>query len=538
MTKRFTLVWAGLALLSLSALAFQNCTGFGTTLARVDLTEDSPLISNGTANRFQLTDELYPVATDTVSFEGVRAGNYDPTKLKNWNLYAFDSVIRGSDLTSQGPFGNVYSTELVRKADGSVLLFYHGNDYALESTHTDRIYQATSSNFLRRSKFDLSPPKWDNRAVALTDNNFDGLGSMVVGDPTVATVATVPAVPTVGPSQFPSDYIMYFSIAGRVQGGWNENKIGWAVTDPVNLGVSWFPADRPMGASNLITMTADGKSLLYMQRPSIVYDSLTKYYYLYFDQNGITDGLAPDQLITSAGSAPVSTATHFCTDLASSTIHPACDNPPTVYGGISQDGKNFYYNGPVLFDKNGASVQGSTVAVKKFSKGFLMFYDQYLDRLAYATSDSSDGKRFTDQGMILTSKSGTITNITQLTDQDSLRGVLFGKFPVVTALGQCDPAYTIYDSTKSVQYCINRGQVGAYFLQKQIIFRSSSNQIVWSTGRALDEDKLILSTSLSQLSGMDHVDGILEVYDSDQVTLLHRQKLTLRAGHHYSLQQI
>lgn len=449
--------------------------------------------SQNTTNSYVLVEEAIPAGTpgsQVVLFTGMAAGPYNPNKLKSWNKYAFPNVIAGGNGdTTRGQYGNVYASEIIRNPDGSILLFYHGNDYRLETTQTDMIYQAVSSNFLGRMKFDLSAPMWTKKAVSLTQN-VALPEAPIVGDPTVAPITYDGIL----------HYMMYFSVAGNNPGGWTDNEIGWALSDatdaPQPLGtqpLQWFPANSPQGPQNQISVGNSSEIFAYMQRPSAIYDPSSSLFRIYFDQGGIY----------GASSA---TTQHFCTgsgptDVASSTLHPGCSPAgSSIYGGVSSDGKNFWYTGAALVDSSGNAVLGvAAPATKKFSAGYLMFYDGWnnnwqLDyaeqqHLSYATG--TDGQTFTAHGPILDSEGNEVlnptdmvTNVTQITQGDSLQGVLYGDFPRIPAGGVTSCAYTVTASMLSTgptpqatpKWCINQGTVNAFSCRKKSSLIATTEQ--------------------------------------------------------------
>jgi len=435
-----------------------------------------------------------PIDAGLVLFGGMSAGDYNPARLLHWNKYAYSNVIAAAGTG----LANVYATEILELSPGQHRLLYGGWDTNDPLDHTDRILTASSNDFLSRSDGAVSPPQWSNRRVTLTNNV-----GWVANDPTAVILRYPPEQPT------PHVFALYSAAAN--DGTYVQNAIAWAITDRLELD-GWYPADRPTPGTNFVAISNNSGVVNFAQRPSLVYDQGR--FLLYYDQGGIA--ASPN---AEHDCGPEGLAVNDCSNVGFN-IHVA----------ESTDGKNYVYRGKALQQFAGAP------EVERFAAGFVMFYDNIPDTIQYALSP--DGIHFEDHGPVsspslggrLTNPDGMITNVNILRQGDRLLGILFGEFPRLSDPRCADSVYS------SGQWCIDRGVVNAYFLQKYVVFvgtDASGRARRFETAVALDEDRLELKTDLAP---GERLDGDLQIFDTDASTLLYSGRVTLSPNTIYILE--
>ncbi len=439
-----------------------------------------------------------PIADSIVAFAGVAAGTFAPERLRHFNRYAFPYVIQAA-----GPaLRNVYATELFELVPGEQRIVYGGYDSADPQFKADRIFTATSTSFLSRPKTDFAPPVWSDRALTISNSFNGGTPEWIANDPS----AVVLYYPTANP--IPHPFMLYSAARQTAMGA--ENKIAWGLTDQLALD-SWYPAERPTPGTNFITVGSGALSVNFMQRPSLVYDGTT--FYLYYDQGGIADGVTAD-----ADCAPTAAAVNDCSNIGFN-IHVA----------TSTDGRTFTYQKETMASYAGAA------EVERFSAGWIMFYDRIFDTIQYALS--TDGLTFVDQGPVtdasgvqLKNPDGTITNTTVIRRGDRLLGLLYGEMPPLSDPRCAGTEYPVNG------YCIDRGQVSAYFLQRKVVFEGVDGGGTlrhFETAVAFDEDRLELKTDLAP---GEEIFGDLKIYEPDETTLILQTQVTLARGMLYVLE--
>ncbi|MBI4090811.1 MAG: peptidoglycan-binding protein [Candidatus Komeilibacteria bacterium] len=330
-----------------------------------------------------ISEQTIPVAFNEVVIKGVAAGTFDKNKLKNWNPYYFSHVITAENTA----LANIYAANLHRLPSGAWKLFYGGWDSSNPQDHTDRTYNAMSSNFLGKSTFDFTPPIWTNRKLVITDK--DGL---VANDPTVV-------------SYEPGKYLMLYSAANGLSGADNITSIASAVSTDLD---SWYTnySDK----TRLISVDRNGTPVTFMHRPSLVMSD--GMFYLYYDQGG----------------DPAATK----------------NNGFTIRVARGLNGLHFSDLGEVFATGSPENGYAGTPDVQKFGSDWIMFYDRHMESLAYGLS--TDGLHFTDMGILTSSdKQQTVTNAGIIRDGNRLLGVIYGAAPKKSAYGSCDLYWVIGD---------------------------------------------------------------------------------------------
>ena len=318
-----------------------------------------------------VTSEPILNSFNEVVISGVAAGEFDTEKLKHWNKYFYPYVIQAQN----SALSNVYSTELFKLPDNTWKLFYGGYDSSDVNDHTDRIYNAESSGFLSRNKFDFSQPVWGNRLLVINNN-----GGKIANDPSIVEYE-------------PGKYLMLYSVADASDG---TNKIEYSVSTNLN---EWY---LHMPNNKYVEVYKNSQIMSFMHRPSVVKDGAQ--FNLYFDQGGDPSALKNNGF-----------------------------NISVAHGG---NGLRFSYDGEVFASGSPENGYAGTPEVEKFTDGWIMFYDRALNALSYALS--SDGKNFTDKGKLVSNPDTTITNVNVIRDGNRLLGVLYGAAPKMSAVASCE----------------------------------------------------------------------------------------------------
>jgi hypothetical protein len=553
--------------------------------------EENPVVEEKSPLGSSVVDDgllIGPSAGDRIVFSGVVAGDYHPDKVKNWNPQS-GPVITGTH-QSQPDAGstlrrknNLYATELIRDANERVELLYHGVDYQFQTTTTDKIFSAVSSDFLQRSDpRDLNPTQWTKHGLA-----FNPGQTYAIGDPSVVVVNWDNTTDRV---------FMVFSAGFPVSSLSTNSHIGWAITTQVPR-TSWQPhnsfritptadqlglcnttsykwalysfcrSDAPNQIDNkLRVQDGEGRELSAIHRPSLIYDKHSGAYHLYFDQAGIT---------VDSGAGRANETSWMMSQTAGMTVDQAnlefnnnvtqrkqadCDLGPNdcqfsggnVRYATGYDGKTFTLVTPA---GKKSVARGVAPEAKKFKNGWILFSDLWPSqssqvgpgksliecaqsqpdppnpgciRSLIGTFQSSDGINYTEIKPIYTFDEFLLpTNVTAITKDDSLRGILYGSFKKTDTNFACADSYRLNWG----DVCIEQGRIRALFLQKKIVFQAENCLI--DTALALDEDRLELTIDPAKCPGgvpNDGLAGDISIYDTDASTLLHKSAFTLKKG--------
>ncbi|CAN5283116.1 hypothetical protein BH10PAT1_BH10PAT1_3580 [soil metagenome] len=309
-----------------------------------------------------------PISLPQVAFGGVKAGNFDSAKLKNWNEYFYPYLLKGEGTG----LSNVYSTEIL-KNESDYYLFYGGWNTNDPVQTSDRIFVAKSNNFLNRLPTDFSQTNWTNRQLIMDANKA------VANDPTIVNY---------GGNNF---LMLYSTSEAPINGVQSVNKIQYSVSS--NL-TDWF-LNHP-DPSKYIEVKNGNALMNFTIRPSLVFSNNT--YYLYFDEGG-------NPSATENGGFTIEVAT-------------------------SSDGIHFNYIGKTLAPGSEANGNGSSGEVEKFNSNWVMFYDRGINDISFATS--INGLNFIDKGKTYTSPTKSITNTNIIREDDKFLGLIYGQFPTLS----------------------------------------------------------------------------------------------------------
>jgi hypothetical protein len=529
-----------------------------------------------------------PSAVDRIVFSGVVAGDYHPDKLKNWNPLSLP-VITGMHQaqpeagSAQRRKSNLYATALIRDSNEQLELLYHGVDYQFQTTVTDKIFSATSSDFLQRSNpRDLNPTQWTKHGLA-----FNPGQTYAIGDPSVAVVNWDNTVDRV---------FMVFSAGFPVSSLSTNTHIGWAMTTQIPR-LNWQPhnsfritptttpldlcstasykwalysfcrSDAPNQIDNKVrVLDSEGRELTAIHRPSLIYDKLSGSYHLYFDQAGISvdsgTGRANEtnwMMSQTLGMTQDQANSEFDNNVTQ-RMQADCDIGPNdcqfsggnVRYATGYDGKTFTLVTP--FGKKSVA-RGVAPEAKKFKNGWILFSDLWPSQSSHVgpgksliectqsqpdppnpgcirsligTFQSSDGINYEEIKPIYTFDEFLLpTNVSAITKDDSLRGILYGSFKKTDTNFACADSYRL--SWGDV--CIEQGRIRALFLQKKVIFQAPNCLI--DSALALDEDRLELVVEPSKCPAgipFDGLSGEIFIYDTDASSLLHKSNLILKKG--------